>query len=119
MILVDTPVLSALMDRDPDARLLDWFAGHPAADLVISTVTEAELLAAAARLPDGLRQRTIAQLDAMVREDFAGRVLTLDSAAARDLAAILARAAGRAAPSRWPPPRMPPSPAPMARASPR
>ena len=93
MILVDTPVLSALMDRDPDARLLDWFASHPAADLVISTVTEAELLAAAARLPDGLRQRTIAQLDAMVREDFAGRVLTLDSAAARDLAAILARAA--------------------------
>ena len=32
MILVDTPVLSALMDRDPDARLLDWFAAterHP------------------------------------------------------------------------------------------
>lgn len=93
MILLDTPVLSALMDPKPDARLLDWFAGRPAAELHISTVTEAELLAAAARLPDGVRQRTIAQIDAMVSEDFAGRVLVLDSAAARDLAAILARAA--------------------------
>ncbi|MEY4984585.1 MAG: hypothetical protein RIR62_2851 [Pseudomonadota bacterium] len=100
MILLDTPVLSALMDASPDARLLDWFADHPAAELHISTVTEAELLAAAARLPDGVRQRTIAQIDAMVSEDFAGRVLPLDSAAARDLAAILARAtrAGRSLP---------------------
>lgn len=93
MILLDTPVLSALMEPQPDERLLAWFASHPAASLHISTVTEAELLAAAARLPDGLRQRTIAQIDAMVSEDFAGRVLVLDSAAARDLAAILARAA--------------------------
>lgn len=93
MILLDTPVISALMDPDPDARILSWFAENPAARLHISTVTEAELLAAAARLPDGLRQRTIAQIDAMVAEDFAGRVLPLDSAAARDLAAILARAA--------------------------
>lgn len=100
MILLDTPVLSGLMDPTPDPRLLDWFARHPAATLYISTVTEAELLAAAARLPDGLRQRTITQIDAMVGEDFAGRVLTLDSAAARDLAAILARSAriGRSLP---------------------
>ncbi len=93
MILLDTPVVSALMDREPDRRLLDWFARHPAARLHISTVTEAELLAAAAGLPDGLRQRTVAQIDAMVAEDFAGRVLPFDSAAARDLAVILARAA--------------------------
>lgn len=93
MILLDTPVISALMEPEPDPRLLAWFAAHPAAVLHISTVTEAELLAAAARLPDGLRQRTIAQIDAMVGEDFAGRVLALESAAARDLAAILARAA--------------------------
>lgn len=100
MILLDTPVLSALMEPEPDARLLDWFARNPAGMLHISTVTEAELLAAAARLPDGVRQRTITQIDAMVGEDFAGRVLTLDSAAARDLAAILARAArtGKALP---------------------
>ena len=100
MILLDTPVLSALMEPTPDPRLLDWFARNPAGMLCISTVTEAELLAAAARLPDGLRQRTIAQIDAMVSEDFAGRVLPLDSAAARDLAVILARSArrGRALP---------------------
>ena len=100
MIVLDTPVLSALMDPTPDPRLLDWFARNPAGTLYISTVTEAELLAAAARLPDGLRQRTIAQIDAMVGEDFAGRVLSFDSAAARDLAAILARSArtGRALP---------------------
>lgn len=91
MILLDTPILSALMSPDPDPRLFRWFARHPAALLHISTVTEAELLAAAARLPDGKRQRSIAQIDAMVSEDFAGRVLPLDSAAARDLAAILAR----------------------------
>lgn len=101
MILLDTPVLSALMEPEPDARLLAWFARHPAGVLHMSTITEAELLAAAARLPDGVRQRTIAQIDAMVGEDFAGRVLPLDSVAARDLAAILARAArtGRVMPT--------------------
>ena len=100
MILLDTPILSSLMAPDPDPRLFRWFARHPASLLHISTVTEAELLAAAARLPEGKRQRSIAQIDAMVGEDFAGRVLVLDSAAARDLAAILARAArtGRALP---------------------
>ena len=46
MILLDTPVLSALMDRAPDSRILAWFATLPAARLHISTVTEAELLAA-------------------------------------------------------------------------
>lgn len=101
MILLDTPVLAALMGAAPDARLLAWFAAQPAADLFVSCLTEAELLTAAARQPDALRPRIIATIDEMMDADFAGRVLPFDSAAARDLAAVntlCARAGDRIAP---------------------
>ncbi|MBC2836228.1 PIN domain-containing protein [Paragemmobacter straminiformis] len=89
MILLDTPVLAALLRADPSPALLDWFAGQPAASLYVSTVTEAELLTAATRQPQA--KRLIAAIDEMMDTDFSGRILPFDSAAARDLAAINAR----------------------------
>lgn len=98
MILIDTNVISELMRSKPAPAVLDWFGHQDAAALHLSAVGEAELRRGAVILPEGKRrERLIAEIDSMVGEDFAGRVLPFDSAAAKAFADILAdrRAAGR------------------------
>jgi predicted nucleic acid-binding protein len=97
-ILVDTNVVSELMRPAPARLVLDWFAAHDPSVLFLSAVSEAELRAGAAFLPAGRRRDALtAAIDAMVEEDFAGRVMAFDSAAAKTFAVIAAarRAAGR------------------------
>jgi predicted nucleic acid-binding protein len=51
MILIDTNVVSEFMRSTPAPAVLDWFATQEAAQLFLSTVSEAELRAGAAYLP--------------------------------------------------------------------
>lgn len=98
MILLDTNVVSELMRSKPAPAVLDWFGHQDANALHFSAVAEAELRRGASILPKGKRRdRLIAAIDAMVAEDFAGRVWPFDSAAAVAFAAIFAarRAAGQ------------------------
>jgi hypothetical protein len=98
MILIDTNVVSELMRHVPAPAVLAWFAGQDASSLYLSAVGEAELRRGAAILPVGKRRdRLIAEIDAMITEDFAARVLPFDSAAAVAFAAIYLdrRTAGR------------------------
>ena len=89
MILIDTNVISELMRPNPASVVLAWFGGQDAMALHLSAVGEAELRRGAAILPGGKRRdRLIAEIDAMIEEDFAGRVLPFDSAAAVAFAAI-------------------------------
>jgi toxin FitB len=78
--------------------VLDGFATQDSTKLFFSAVSEAELRTGAAILPAGKRRdRLTATIDIMITEDFAGRVLPFDSAAAKAYAAIAAsrRAAGQ------------------------
>ena len=98
MILIDTNVISELMRANPAPEVLAWFGNQSAMALHMSAVGEAELRRGAAILPDGKRRdRLIAGIDAMIAEDFAGRVLPFDSAAAVAFATIYSdrRSAGR------------------------
>ena len=98
MILIDTNVVSELMRPAPAPTVMTWFAAQESSALYLTAVSEAELRAGAAILPAGRhRDRLAAEVDAVVREDFAGRVLPFDSAAARAYAEIAAsrRSAGR------------------------
>lgn len=98
MILLDTNVLSELMRPVPSAAVESWMSGQPVAGIFISAITEAELRYGLALLPDGQRQRRlVAQAEAMLAEDFAGRVLPFDSPAASAYARIAAarRLSGR------------------------
>ena len=98
MIVIDTNVVSELMRMTPEPAVMTWFSGQDSAELYLTAVSEAELRAGAAILPAGRRRdRITAEVDAVVREDFAGRVLPFDSAAAKAYAAIAAsrRSAGR------------------------
>ena len=96
--LLDTNVLSELLRAQPHPAVLAWFAEQPADSLFVSAVTQAEMLLGARFLPRSKRRQQLeTALDTMFREDFAGRVLPFDSAAAAAYAAVVAarRGAGR------------------------
>ena len=98
MIVIDTNVVSELMRARPDPAVLAWFAGHAAEVLFLTAVSEAELRTGAAILPAGQRRdRLVRAIDAMIDQDFAGRILPFDSPAARSYAEIAAarRATGK------------------------
>ena len=98
MVVIDTNVVSELMRLTPEREVMAWFSVQDSAELYLTAVTEAELRAGAAILPAGRRRdRLAAEVDAMVREDFAGRVLPFDSLAAKAYAEIAAtrRSLGR------------------------
>ncbi|GAB0114312.1 PIN domain-containing protein [Acidisoma sp. C75] len=98
MILLDTKILSELMRPIPEPAVETWVGAQPASSMFISAITEAELRYGLALLPKGLRRgRLLAQLEAMLAEDFVGRILPFDSAAAGTYASIAAarRQAGR------------------------
>lgn len=88
---LDTNVVSELMRPAPSPTVENWVSTQPAAGMFISAITEAELRYGLALLPDGRRQRRLlAQAEVMLAEDFAGRILPFDSAAAGAYAAIAA-----------------------------
>ena len=98
MILLDTNIVSELMRPMPSQTVMSWLAAQPAASLFISAVTEAELRYGVLLLPEGRkRAELVAAIEGMLAEDFVGRILPFDSAAAVAFAAIAAgrRQAGR------------------------
>jgi predicted nucleic acid-binding protein len=98
MILLDTNVVSELMRPAPSEAVLAWFAAQDAGNLYLSAIGEAELRRGAAMLPAGKRRaQLMAAIDAMITEDFAGRILAFDGAAAQAFVLVFLerRAAGR------------------------
>ena len=88
--LLDTNVLSELLRARPEPAVLAWFAVQAPDSLVVSAVTQAEMLLGARLLPAGQRRQQLQQaLEAMFREDFSGRVLPFDTAAAADYADVV------------------------------
>lgn len=99
MIVLDTNVLSELMRSVPAQQVIAWVDAQPASDLVVTSITVAEILYGIARMDDGKRKQTLHSLAlAMFAEDFAGNVLPFDLAAAEHYAELVAQseAAGRA-----------------------
>jgi toxin FitB len=98
MIVLDTNVLSEPWRPNPSPIVMDWMRSQPATALFTTAITVAELYYGLELLPHGKRRRSLAiEVDRVFAEDFAGRVLPFDSAAAREYAAIAAarRRAGR------------------------
>jgi len=93
MIVLDTNVISEVMRPNPSPKVLEWMRAEPLASLFTTAITEAELLYGVALLPPGRRRQALeATLTTVLSEDFSGRILPFDSAAAREFATV---AAGR------------------------
>ncbi|WP_007024447.1 type II toxin-antitoxin system VapC family toxin [Saccharomonospora iraqiensis] len=83
MTVLDTNVVSELMRPEPDPGVMAWVDRLPAEDVFVTAVTAAELRYGAARLSDGRRKReVVVQVEELFAEDFRGRVLPFDDAAA-------------------------------------
>ncbi|MEX0431025.1 PIN domain-containing protein [Spiribacter insolitus] len=93
MMLLDTNVLSALMQSTPDERVVQWLDQQPADEIWLSTITIFEARYGLQITEDGRRrQRLESQFEMILAEDLGHRVLVFDQKAA-DAAATLA--AGR------------------------
>lgn len=97
MFLIDSNVLSALMSARPVPEIATWFSGQSAEQLFTASVCQAEILSGLAIMPKGRRSPELeVAARAMFLDDFEGRVLPFDIAAANADAAIFAarRSAG-------------------------
>lgn len=91
MIVLDTNVVSELMRPTPNAAVLTWLDSQAADGLWLNSVVLSELLYGIARMPEGARRAQLAQaVQAMLVEDFAGRVLPFDAEAAAAYADLVA-----------------------------
>jgi predicted nucleic acid-binding protein len=97
--LIDTNVLSELRRREPDVRVVRWFAERPAGTLYLSVLTLGELRKGIGALPESPRK--LALLDWLETElpmFFAGRILAIDSKVADRWGRLVAQA-GRPLPA--------------------
>ncbi|HKX08475.1 MAG TPA: type II toxin-antitoxin system VapC family toxin [Stellaceae bacterium] len=92
MILLDTNVLSALMLREPDPIVIGWLDAQPPESIWTTAVTVFEIRFGLEVLALGRRRRRLEDAFAQaLSEDFDGRVLPFDQAAAEAAATIAAR----------------------------
>jgi predicted nucleic acid-binding protein len=99
VIILDTNVLSALMQARPDVSVVSWLDSQPYESIWITSITLFEGRLGLALLPKGKRRQTLeASFTQLVEQDLENRVLDFDSVAATEAAALAAdrRKAGRA-----------------------
>lgn len=98
MIILDTNVISALMQRDPDRSVVAWLDGQPPESVWTTSVTLFEIMYGLALLAKSKRRVALEEaFAASLSEDLGARVLAFDEDAARHAAVLSARArrAGR------------------------
>ncbi len=98
MILLDTNVLSALMRREPEARVVAWLDAQPPESIWTTSITVFEVRLGLELLVAGRRRRLLEEAFAKaLEEDFENRVVVFDQPAAEAAGRIGAerRRAGR------------------------
>jgi toxin FitB len=91
LIVLDTNVLSALMQKAPEPLVVDWLDHQPAESVWITAVTLFEARLGLALLPAGRRRKTLeAAFNQLLLEDLEGRVLDFDRPAAEAAATLAA-----------------------------
>ena len=92
MIILDTNILSELMKLQPDKSVMPWFKKHQTTGLFTTTLTQAEILYGLEILPAGRRKNALKQAaKSMFELDFAVRILSFDTDAAKSFATIAAK----------------------------
>lgn len=89
--LLDTNVLSELIRPRPHSTVVAWFEAQNELQIYTSAITQAEMLAGMAVLPAGKRKEALAvAIDKMFVQNFIGRNLAFDAAAAHEYALLVA-----------------------------
>jgi toxin FitB len=92
LILLDTNVLSALMRRETDPVVVAWLDAQPPESIWTTPITVFEIRFGIEILAKGRKRKALEEAFASaLDEDFGGRILAFDQAAADAAAAIAAR----------------------------
>lgn len=99
MILLDTNVISAVMQRQPEAAVIAWLDLQNAESLWISSITLFEARYGLEVLADGRRRAWLQQrLDDLLRADLDYRIAVFDTSAANRAAQLAANRKGQGRP---------------------
>jgi toxin FitB len=91
VIVLDTNVLSALMQKAPEPAVVQWLDRQPADSIWITSITLFEARFGLALLPSGRRRRALeAAFARLLEDDLQNRILDFDSAAATEAAGLAA-----------------------------
>ena len=91
MILIDTNILSALIQRRPDPIIISWLNQQASASVWTSSITLFEAHYGLEIMAEGARRRHLqAQFKALIKDDLGNRVLSFDQHAAAQAASLAA-----------------------------
>jgi hypothetical protein len=91
VIILDTNVLSALMQRSPDVTVMDWLNQQPAESIWLTSITVFETRFSLALLPKGRRRESLEEaFNLLLIEDLDRRILDFDVPAASAAATVAA-----------------------------
>lgn len=91
MILLDTNVVSALMQQEPDPVVVAWLDDQPAESVWTTSITVFEVRTGLELLAPGRRQLQLEEaFDQLLAEDLDGRVQPFDQPAAQAAGSIAA-----------------------------
>ena len=99
MTILDTAVVSELMQASPDGAVVDWVDRQPSDELWITSITVYELRLGLGLLAAGKRRRALEDgLILLLANDLEHRVVDFDTAAATTAAALTVTRRKRARP---------------------
>lgn len=91
MIILDTNVLSALMQVRPDTAVINWLDAQPAEIIWVNSITLFEARYGLNLLPEGQRKATLLErFEQIVQTDLANRIVVFDVRAAGKAAELAA-----------------------------
>ena len=91
MIILDTNVLSALMQQQPDPQVVAWLDDQPADTIWLNSITVFEARYGLALLPAGRRKDLLEQrFEELLQDDLQNRALLFDINAAAHAAQLAA-----------------------------
>jgi predicted nucleic acid-binding protein len=99
MIILDTNVVSALMQETPDGTVLDWLDQQPLKSVWTTAITVLESRFGLNKMAPGRRRAKLEdEFEQLISEDLEDRVLAFDYAAAEQTGALMARQAAKGRP---------------------
>jgi len=91
MIILDTNVLSALMQQQSDLQVVNWVDTQPPESIRVSSITIFEVRYGLSLLASGQRKHVLeARFEALLRDELQSRVLVFDADAAKAAARLAA-----------------------------
>jgi predicted nucleic acid-binding protein len=99
MMILDTNVLSAVMQQQPDPQIVAWLDEQPAESIWISSITVFEARYGLALLAPGQRKKALQErFEQLLHDDLENRVAMFDTTAATQAALLAAERKARGRP---------------------